>query len=213
MRLSARRSLARRCATLCLCLVLLVLALGSCAKRSTAPALDDIYDEVVSLIERSYAVNDVVLGHGLPTWEIGSDYAERMRMYPSNSYADYENVAPYAPYTSIGELKQAMEEVYSSDYLSSIYVTLFDGFVGATGVVRAQLAESEGGLRQSVSAEPLLEGRRIYDYSTMRIVSPSSADYVTVELESHLEHEADTLTVRLGLTLERDGWRLDTPTY
>jgi hypothetical protein len=84
--------------------------------------------------------------------------------------------------------------------------------VGST-VVRAQLYETEEGLYQSADREVLIPRQRIYDYATMRVVKPSNAHFVTLELESHMPGEQEALTVRLALILEQDGWRLDTPTY
>ena len=203
----------RKLPCLILAAVLALASLASCARRSAPPALEDIYDEVVSLVEASYAVNDVVFGHGLPVHAIGSEYAERVGLYRESDYADYEYVTDHSPYRSIAEIKEAMEAVYSEDYLASLYVGLFDGFATETGIVRAQYREDERGLCRSVDYTPLVTWQRIYDYASMRIVKPSSATYVTVELDSHLENETDVLPVRLALVLEDDGWRLDTPTY
>ena len=44
-------------------LVMLVMLNG--CRKSPPPALEDIYDEVVALIEASYDVNDVIFGKGL----------------------------------------------------------------------------------------------------------------------------------------------------
>ena len=196
-----------------ICALLLSCLLGGCTQSSAPYELEDIYDEAVTLIERAYAVNDVVLGYGLPTWAIGSEYANRVRIYADDDFANYEYVTEYPPFGSIGELKDALEAVYSQDYLESLYITLFEGSVGGTNVIHAQFSESDGKLLQSVAVKPVLKGQRIYDYATMRIVSPSNQTYVTIELESHLEHSTDSLTVRLGLSLENGEWRLDTPTY
>lgn len=199
-----------RIAILVVCL--LILPLSAC-RRSTPPALETIYDEAVSLIEASYAVNDIVFGHGLPVYRIGSEYAERYHLYDDNDYADYEYVTEKSPYRSIAEIQDALERVYSTDYLNSLYTGLFSGFTTETGIVRAQYYEKNNQLYQSVGYEPLVTWQRIYDYSTLRIVKPSEATRVTLELESHTEQEQNPLTVRLVLVLEENGWRLDTPTY
>ena len=204
----------RVCATLLLAVIMagMLSAFSGCG-RSQPPALEDIYDTVICLIEQSYAVNDVVFGHGLPVWAIGSEYAELQHMYSENDYADYQYVTEYAPFRSTEEIKTAMEAVYSSDYLESLYETMFDGMAYGDRVSRAQLYENDTWLYQSVDYRPLVTWQRIYDYASMRIVSPSSATYVTIEMDSYLEDGSGAQAVRLGFSLENSVWRLDTPTY
>jgi hypothetical protein len=182
-------------------------------RESDPPALEEIYDEAVALIEASYAVNDAIFGYGLPVWPIGDEHSHLAGVYRDSDSAAYERVTDRTPYLSAGELRDAMAAVYSSGYVESLSETLFDGFVMGSTVVRAQLYESEDGLYQRADREVLIPRQRIYDYATMRVVKPSNAHFVTIELESHLPGEQQTLTVRLSLLLESDGWRLDTPTY
>jgi hypothetical protein len=198
---------------LLLTLLLLLCPLSSCGQRSQPPALEQIYDEVVALVEASHTINDAVFGRGLPVYEIGSDYALKNDLYKESDYASYQYVSAASPYLSTGQIKDALLSVYSEEYVASLSTVLFDGFVMGSSIVRAQLSESSGQLMQSTDYEPLYTHHRIYDYSTMRIVKPSSAQYVTIELESHLEHEQTSMTVSLSLVLEEDGWRLDTPTF
>ncbi len=193
-------------------LTLLLTALTGC-RESDPPALEDIYDEAVALIEASYAVNDAIFGYGLPVWPIDSELASLTGVYRDSDSAAYERVTDRTPYRSAGELRDAMAEVYSADYVASLSETLFDGFVMGSTVVRARLFEDEDGMYQSASHEPLVTQQRVYDYATMRVVKPSNAHFVTIELDSHLPGEQETLTVRLSLILEDGGWRLDTPTY
>ncbi len=205
--------IARFSRILCLTLPLLIVLLGGCRKSSPPPALEEIYDDAVALIEASYAVNDAMFGQGLPVWHVGSEYAERNNLYQDSDYATYEYVTNDSPYHTVGELQDAIAQVYSKEYSESLYGTLFDGFVLGNRVVRAQLYEGPYGLMQSIDYEPLITCQRTYDYSTMEIVSPSNATYVTISLEGYLENEDERTAVRLGLVLQQDGWRLDTPTY
>ena len=195
------------------CTVCCTASLSSC--RSTPPPpLEDIYDTAVSLIEASYAVNDLVFGHGLPVWAVESGWAALYRLYSDNDYADYEYVTEYAPIITLEQLRTAISAVYSADYAASLFVTLFDGVSDGLGIQRARFSEDEKGLYQSIDHAPLVTWQRIYDYSSMRIVSPSNAGYVTLEIDSYLPGEQDKpLAVRLGLGLENGQWRLDTPTF
>ena len=53
----------------------------------------------------------------------------------------------------------------------------------------------------------------IDDFDTMEIVKPSTAKYLNVEINSHLEGETEQMKVTLRFKLTDDGWRLDNPTY
>ena len=197
---------------LILTLTLLLTLLTGC-RDSEPPALEEIYDEAVALIEASYAVNDILFGYGLPVWEIDSAHTQLLNVYRDSDPAAYERVTDQTPYLSMGELRDAMEQVYSTDYVASLCETLFDGFMIGSTVVPARLYENADGMYQSASHEPLVTRQRIYDYASMRIVEPGNAHFVTVELDSHLAGEQETLAVKLSFILEENGWRLDTPTY
>ena len=205
-------SFVKRTLTVLIALLLCLGLLTGC-RESDPPALEEIYDEAVALIEASYAVNDAVFGYGLPVWSIDEEHSHLAGIYRDSDSAAYERVTDRTPYLSAGELREAMEAVYSADYVESLGETLFDGFVVGSTVVRAQLYESEDGLYQSADREVLIPRQRIYDYATMRVVKPSNAHFVTLAIESRLPGEQETLTVHLSLILEDDGWRLDTPTY
>lgn len=192
-------------------LLCLALPLGGCA--SDAPAVEQIYDVVVDLVERSYAANDLLYGYGLPVIAIGSEWAELNYTYNASDYADYEYVSEYSPYISITTIKEELESVYSKTFLDSYYTALFDGFLAGETLFRARYYETNDWLYQSVDNEPLVTWQRIYDYSTMRVIKPSRADYVTVEIDTHLEGETTTLPVRIAIVYQDGEWRLDAPTY
>ena len=197
-----------RAIALLLMFILLTLPIG--CSRSAPPALEEIYDDAVSLIEQSHAVNDLVFGFGLPTWEMDSDYADLQNLYPTAT--SYEYVTNYTPYRTTLDIKQAMQAVNSTDYLESLNVTLFDGYAYEEGIMAAQFREDSQHLYQHKTYEPLVTWQRIYDYSTMRVVD-GDAQTAVIELETHLENSTEVLVVQLVLVLEEDGWRLDTPTY
>lgn len=209
-RLKRRARAAGRILAAVLAVLTLLTALAGCG-QSDPPPLAEIYDETVALIEKSHAMNDLMFGYGLPVWKIDSDYAALNYLYGKDT--KYEYVTEYAGYVSIDGIKEALEEVYSADYLTSLYETLFDGYMYGYGFKPAQIREDGSWLLQSADYEPLLKDRRTYDYASMRIVKPSSATYVTVELESYVKDSTEADTVRLGLILEDGHWRLDSPTY
>ncbi|MBQ7318837.1 MAG: hypothetical protein IJW97_01470 [Clostridia bacterium] len=195
-----------------LLLLALPLSLGGCA--SDAPEVEQVYDIVVDLVERSYAANDLLYGYGIPVHAIGSALADINYLYNDTDFADYEYAHELSPYLSIAEIRDTLESVYSSDFLDSHNTTLFDGFFVGNDIVRARYYEKSEWLYQSVDADdPLITWQRIYDYSSMRVVKPSSATYVTVEIDSHIENDSTVLPVKLSIVYENGQWRLDTPTY
>ena len=194
-------------------LLLLIAPLASCNRQGNPPPLEEVYDDIVALLEGAYDINNVVFGEGLPVHAIGSDYAEQHGLYKDTDYATYQYVRDDAPYRTTGEIRDALLEVYSSDYVASLSGVLFDGFVMGNRIEVAQLYEQNGYLMQRTDYEPLFSGQRVYDYSSMRIVKPSTATRLTVEIDSRGEGEEAFTKDRISLVLEDGVWRLDAPAF
>ena len=193
-----------------LCLSL-PLSLSGCSNE--LPEVDAVYDVVVDLIERSYAANDILYGYGLPVVDIGSEYAEINYTYSASDYANYEYISEKSPYLSVTSIRELLESVYSEAFLATYVGTLFDGFTAGDTVFSPRYYETNDWLYQSVDIEPLVTWQRIYDYSTMRVIKPCGANYVTVEIDTHLEGEEEILPVQIAIVYERGAWYLDAPTY
>lgn len=196
---------------LAMALLLSSLSLASCSSKP--PQKEQIYDIVVDLVERSYAANDLLYGYGLPVIAIGSQWADLNYIYKDSDYADYEYVSEHSRHLSISTIKDELESVYSSEFVDNYQASLFDGFVVGNDVIRARYYESDQWLYQSLDSDPLVTWQRIYDYSTMRIVKPSRADYVTVEIDTHLEGDDTILPVKVSIVYEKGAWKLDSATY
>lgn len=141
--------------------------------------------------------------------------------YSDNDPTDYDYVRLDGEIQSVSQIKAMAEAVYSTDYLSSIYDSMFVGTVGAADSVDGLSARyieysSEGVvyLMESNSFEPLITERRVYDFSTAEIVRPSNKKQITVEIDSYLPSNPDRVQrVRLSLTLQDGVWMLDSATY
>lgn len=269
----------------------LVLTLASC---SSPPALDEVRDSFVSLINASAEINDIFFGAGLPVYDretssgsgsalydeatgtyywiiedeqLGTvvkyydsaasayyfvlkkaekdgdgyvwhpeggayyykiDYTEDTPevVYDENSPVYYDYVLVDCEYQTVDSIKAAAEKVYSTDYLQSVYTIMFDGYADDNGgMIYARYMIDESGetdmFLKSNRFEPYFETQTTYDYSTMKIVSPSRSDYVNIELTANGRYiDYDTVeittgehTVTLAFILENGEWRLDTPTY
>ncbi|MBQ7347438.1 MAG: hypothetical protein IJW55_05725 [Clostridia bacterium] len=186
---------------------------------SRAPKVEDIYDRVVELIEASYELNTVFYGEGLPVYESDSVYADYTHMYYGFTYAgDYEIVSDYTKFASVDEIKAAAEKVYSTAYLEDVlYPSAFDGYAiddgtGGSAYAYSRYVDDGMWIYRSVHDKNYLQnGTRVYDYSTMKIVSPSNGEACYVSIESYLLSDpANISTDPIRLVLQDDGqWYLD----
>ena len=142
--------------------------------------------------------------------------------YMSTDPTDYDYVRFDCKYKSVGEIKEAAELVYSSEYLNSIYDTMFIGALSASGNLSGldaryiEYADDEGDvyLMKSNEYEPFFTETRKFDFDTARIVKPSNSKYVNIEVETYLESAPeDRITVRVSMILENGEWMLDSATY
>ena len=118
-------------------------------------------------------------------------------------------------YLTVADIKAAAEQVYSKSYLMSIYETMFVGYIdnGLTDMIYARYYDGTEGLMILKDADVWVTAKRIYDYDTMQIVRPSSANKITVLIDSHLEGETDILPVRLSFIKQEGEWYLNSPSY
>ena len=141
--------------------------------------------------------------------------------YNDDDPIDYDYVRLDGEIQTISQIKAMAEAVYSTNYLSSIYDSMFVGTVGAAdsvdGLSARYIEYSNEGvvyLMESNSFEPLITERRVYDFATAEIVRPSNKKQITVEIDSYLPSSPDRVQrVRLSLTLQDGVWMLDSATY
>ena len=93
----------------------------------------------------------------------------------------------------VKEVKAEAEKVYSATYLMSIYETMFVGYVeqGVNDIIYARYYDSPDGLKMLKESDVWVTEKRIYDYDSMKIVRPSKANRITVEIDSHLEGSSE----------------------
>ena len=185
---------------------------------NAAPRMEDIYDRMVYLLETSQEVNTLIFGNGLPVWEDDSEYVEFMHVYYGLEPADhYEIVMPNAKYLTIDQMKEAIEKIYSTEYLNDvIYAAIFDGVAiengaGESVVGVARYYEEENYLWQTKEFRvPPYEGIRIYDYSTMQVHSLGKTDRCVVTVNSWLEDTPDQVeNIEILIALQDGQWYLD----
>ena len=200
-----------------LAVVILVVSGVLLFQHNSAPRVEDIYDRMVYLIESSQEVNALIYGCGLPVWEDDSEYVEFMHVYYGLEPArHYEIVTPNAKYFSVNQMKEAIEKIYSKEYLDEvIYRSIFDGYaiedgVGGSVVGVARYYEEGNYLWQSKEFKTFYTGMRVYDYSSMQVRSLGKTDRCVVTLNSWLEDSPDQIeTVEILIALQDGEWYLD----
>lgn len=185
---------------------------------NAAPEIEDIYDRMVYLLESSQDVNALIFGCGLPVWEDDSEYVEFEHIYHNLPTArNYEIVMPNAKYHSVDQIKEAIQEIYSQQYIDDVLNgAIFDGFavsdsVGGSIVGVARYYEEGMYLWQSKDFRVTpYEGMRIYDYSTMQVRSLGKTDRCVVTVDSWLEDTPDQVeNIEILITLQNGQWYLD----
>jgi hypothetical protein len=218
-------------AVLALISVLSVMMLPSCANP---PELSEIKPTIEVLIENSRKVNHMLFGEGLPIayYEDKTD-SEGNPVPVETEYENYYLVDFRAPYFEkdeeekddeekkkgngffmIEQIKAEAEKVYSPDYIRPLYDMFFTGHYDSDkgGVVRANYIDGENGILKLKTYEAYIKGEmRTFDYDSIVIIKPSTADFVTFTIDSYKDGEK--LNIRLTIVKTENGWRLDSPTY
>ena len=198
--------------------VLLILStaagLAGCSRKGPPPAMEDVYDRLVEVIEKSHEVNVFVFGAGLPVYPRGDAEDEILHRYYGVPDNGREYVTPYTKYGNMAAMQAAMAEVYSASYRASLEETLFTGFAdaGMAATMPARYAEDERALYQSSHVEPVVSGVKIYDYAAMQIQDGSHATCMKVSLPvSTDETPGEWTTSTLTFVYENGNWYLDSP--
>lgn len=143
-------------------------------------------------------------------------------VYEDSDPVYYDYVRTDCPYQTAESIKNKAEEVYSADYLEQIYVMIFDGYKTDENIIFARYMTSDDGRFMAYNGfTPYFEKQTEYDLSSMKIVKPSSASSVNVEITAYgtyidyekLEKATGEFKRVLKFIKTADGWRLDTPTY
>lgn len=197
-------------------LILITVIMSSCcdASREPAPAIDEVYDRLVQVIEASHEVNVLLFGAGLPVYPRGDAEDLLVHRYYGVTDNGQQFVTPYAKYASIAEMQTAIAAVYSTEYRESLYESLFTGYAAdeMSVVMPARFSEDDKFLYMSRYVSPLVEGVRVYDYASMQIVEYSHASRLRVAIKSYTEDRPEEWkTVYLSFVYENGDWYLDSP--
>ena len=201
-------------ATIMLVIFIATIALSAVSCSQSAPPLEDVKDRMVYLIEGSKEINTLFFGKGLPVYDRESLLSEVLGIYYDDQYAAYNRALETSGYVGADDMKAAAEKIYSTEYLAAIYETAFDGYLTGNSSAYLRFYETSEWLFQSRDASDFKLSERVYDYSTIEIVKPSSSEYINITIESYsIDNPEVRQTISLGFVFERGNWYLDTPTY
>lgn len=198
---------------LCILLFTSSVLLASCGVDYTE---DELKTAAAELIEKSYEVNEIYFGKGLPAVEQDSEEAKKFAdgLDVDITAVSYLPVSEDCPYTSIDQLKQLASDVYTADYCEFLWKRAFEGMSSDDGaaVYARYMTDFMGVLTvRSDVADTGAELNRTYDTENIT-VDKMKKDTATVTLTSYVDGEKDQ-DVSFVLKLEANGWRLDQPTY
>ncbi len=191
------------------------LPLASCSKGNP-PALEDVYDRLVEVIEEAHDINYVLFGPGLPTYDRDSAESSLNGYYAGTTLDEYTELvaAPYAPYQTIEEIKAAATRVYGSAYCESLFESTFIGYAmsdGGNTVLPARFDETSSGMTQNGNVGGFVSGQRTYDYASMEIID-GHAIHITVAIRSYATgHPGEWKDGDLDFVYENGNWYLDGP--
>lgn len=182
--------------------IIMMMSMVSCTSHSD----EEIIEAAKTLIEKSYEVNEIYFGKGLPsTGEISLGLV-----------SEYELVDPECGYSTVDQLKALAAEVYCEDYCEHLYTIAFKGISNnedEESVSFARYIEDYAG-KLTVSLDAKENGlilNRTYDLSTIT-VEKCVRNTATVKVQSLVDGQLDEI-LTISLVFENDHWRLNTPTY
>lgn len=187
----------------------------SCAEVSSEK---EVMTAARNLIERSYTVNEVCFGKGLPYDEDGL-YVNFLAAAIGVSVEDlaYFPVSEDAEFQSIDEIKAYVSNVYSSEYCEFLFQRTFDGLSDSDeiAIYPRYIEQYDMFTVRPDGGGMVIEELRTFDLDSIKIVK-IKPKYALIRVEAYRAGESIG-TVSLKLVHEKvDGimcWRLDTPTY
>ena len=197
--------------TVAIIIIAATLSMASCSQ--SAPPLDEVKDRMIYLIEGSKEINALFFGKGIPVYDRESLLTSELGVYYDDQYTAYNRALESGRYLSVDHMKEEAEKIYSEEYLKAIYETAFDGFMTGSSSAYLRFLETNEWFFQNRDAVDFGLSERIYDYSTIEIVKPSSDKYINITIETYTLDNPKRETITLSFTFERGNWYLDTPTY
>ncbi len=180
---------------------IMMLSLVSCSAHSD----EEIIEAAKALIEKSYVINEIYYGKGLPITE------EDSLGFASN----YAIVDTSCGFATVDDIKKATAEVYASDYCEHLYLLAFEGLSteDQESVSYARFIDDYTDKLTMLKeiAETGADLNRTYDFSTIT-VEKCVRNMASIKVMSLVNGKEDK-ELTINLILEDGQWKLNTPTY
>ena len=190
--------------------VFLLTGMLSCTPKKAKPleiSEEEALEVLKELVPKSYEINEIFFGKGLPN--DGSETVDGTKYVA----VDHEK----SKYLSVEAIKAAAEAVYSSRYLSSVYVPMFEGSASSSedGLLDNDLSPRYkliAGVLHIDTSYAAFNIANMMHIDSVKIIK-KTAEYVELE-GTGTDSMEQTFVRRFFITLENSGvWRLDSPTY
>lgn len=197
-----------------LAVLVLLLSVIGCEEQEIPGLTDEEAEQVlIELLPRSVEIMHLFFGEGL-----AYEQPEQVIEYDG---VQYEPVQPGQAYSSIAQMRAALENLYASRYRNDLCILMFDGY---------ETPETTGSDEDEVLDETILPRYREVDgvlqidikYQSLSFdtvpsaagakVIRGNAERVVVEVYYTSESKGNG-TMRVNLALDGGGWLLDGPTY
>ena len=203
----------KKTVSLILIIVSVFFSLVSCNRKYDEAT---VKEEAARLIAASAELNEIYWGRGIGyIQDAGSSNGA---YYEANFF----DLMKYDVRT-VDDLKAKTELVFSEGYCESIFATAFSSIVdGEELQFYARYYQKYEDENNTVPvaimvyslAKVLLTDKIEYHFDTIEVVgSKKKTVYVTIEISVTREDKTQTKVLKIGLLEEKNGWRLDTPTY
>ena len=181
--------------------VVMMFSLVSCSSHSD----EEIIEAAKTLIEKSYVINEIYYGKGLPITE------EDSLGFASN----YAIVDTSCGFATVEDIKKATAEVYAADYCEHLYILAFEG-ISTEDMESVSYARFIDDYTDKLTMlkeikETGADLNRTYDFSTI-VVEKCVRDMATIRIQSLVDGKEDK-ELKINLVYENDQWKLSTPTY
>lgn len=198
---------------------LTLLSLLSCGEKNRTYDEGEVLAAARTLLPAAEALNEIYYGDGIrPDTERTEE--KKGVYYPALA----EDLARYS-LSTVDELKERTRATFSASFSSLLFSTKLSSVSDGESITSFsrfyQAYEGKGEDKKPtffmVNSETkgLLTDKLTYDYGNLSVEGAEGQTvYVTLSVVAENEKgERATVSLRVGLMEEADGWRIDTPTY
>ena len=180
----------------------------------------EVKTEAKRLIEQSIVLNDIYWGAGIP-------YLEDKNTSDGIYYKAQESYHYLLGFNTVDEMLSLTKKTFSEGYCSNIKATIFNSIQdGDNSLIPARYYQKYSYDKNGkvigndcimVNSEwdRIFYGEVEYDYDSIVVIgSEDETVYVKINATVKFEdYEPQTREIRISLVEEKDGWKIDSPTY